>query len=230
MIMEKYGIILQLLAGITLGLDYFLKRKQLKRINAKLSKALSWPSSKPGRAIGISLLVALSAAGLGITLPMIIFGEADISSWEGILGTIVGAIFLICFGGIAYAYSVNFISKKLEEKRTLRHKKGKSATERDALTANLSLLLTTILLGLVLSLILVILAKTVPFVAPFVALVFAFIYAFLFPALVGSLFYLLMRALIKLLDKISKMPKGALGPSALGLFVAGCIIQLIAVW
>jgi len=157
---------------------------------------------------------------------MAIYGEADISSWEGIVGTIIGVIFLISFGGVAYTQLLDFIAKKVKQRHVLRHKGEKLANDRDVLIANSFLFPITILLGVILGLILFFLAK----IFPFIALASIFIYLFLFPALAGSLFYLLTRGLIALLDKIGKMPKGALGPLALGLFVSGGIIILIEVW
>ncbi|MCK4368831.1 MAG: hypothetical protein KAV68_04105 [Dehalococcoidales bacterium] len=217
---------MQLLAGVALGLDYLLSRSRLKKINRRLSKALSWSSSKPGRARKISLLAALSIAGLAIALPMAIYGEADISSWEGIVGTIMGVIFLTSFGGVAYTQLLDFIAKKARQRHVLRHKGEKLANDRDVLIANSFLFLITTLLGIILPLILYYLAKTFPFIA----LALIFVYMFLLPAFVGSLCYLLIRGSIALLDKIGKMPKGALGPLALGLFVFGGIIILIEVW
>jgi len=224
--MVKYGIILQLLAGVALGLDYLLPRRRLKKINRRLSKVLSWSSRKPDRARKISLLAALSIAGLAIALPMVIAGEADISSWEGILGTIVGVIFLISFGGVAYTQLLDFIAKKVRQRHVLRHKDEKLATDRDVLIANLFLFIITILSGVILGLIVYFLSK----IFLYIALASIFVYMFLLPAFVGSLCYLLIRISIALLDKISKMPKGALGPLALGLFVVGGIIILIDVW
>lgn len=217
---------MQLLAGVVLGLDHLIPPRWLDKINGILSRILSYLSTKPGRATKISLLAALSTAGLAIALPMIIFGEADISSWEGIVGTIVGVIFLISFGGVAYTQLLDFIAKKVRQRHVLRHKGEKLATDRDVLIANSFLFIITILLGVILGLILFFLAKTVPVIA----LVSIFVYLFLFPAFVGSLFYLIIRGLITLLDKIGKMPKGALGPLALVLFVSGGIILLIEVW
>lgn len=224
--MEKWGIILQLLAGIVLGLDYFVKREKLDEINTKISKKLSWFSGKPGRAIGVSLLAALSLASLGVASLIMIFGGANISSWEDILGNIVGAIFLVGFGGIAYGHSLKFISEKIKEKRISRHKGKRGIIEGDVLKANLLLLLIILLVGGILILVSFILAELIPLLL----VVSIFICIFLVPAFIGSVSYLIVRFIIKILDKLSEMPKGALGPVALGLFVTGGILRLIEIW
>jgi hypothetical protein len=224
--MTKWGIILQLLAGITLGLSHLLGSTLHSKINVQLSRGLSWPSSKPGRAIGVSLLAALSLASLGIALLTIMLVIPDTSSWEDILAIPIGGFFLAGGGGIAYIQSVKSISEKIKEKRISRHKGKRGIIEGDILKANLFLLITAILSGIISLLASFFIAKFIPFLLIFPALIFIFVV----PAFIGSVSYFLIRGLIALLGTISQGKTETLDRLALGLFVAGGIILLIEVW
>lgn len=228
--MEKAGILLQLLAGVVFGLDYVLPRPWLKRVNDVLSGALSFLSGKPGRASRLSLIGALCVASLAISLPMIIAirEESDVSLW----GIIIGATFLVVLGGFAYIYALDLIIKRVSKIPMLVKGQKRAFSDKDLVVANSFLLAITVVLGSILFWGWFVLVKTLPTIGLLfiIVLVAIIIFYFLFPAFIGSLFYLTIRGFIAFLNKLGRMPRGALGPIALGFFILGGIFLLIEAW
>ena len=148
--------------------------------------------------------------------------ESDVSP----LGIVVGVVVSIASGGIAYMYSLSFITKSITKHQILEREQKQLFSDKDLLVANSFLLMITLLLSSILVLAWLTLGKNLPYIG----VVFIVIYLVLFPAFVGSLFYLVSSAFIILLDKIGKTQKGALWPIALALFILGGVILLIDAW